>query len=256
MTATPIVGRCRKRLEPYALSENDSWRSQRSTPSPGTRTTHSDRFLQKANVLIDRTGHARLADFGMLTIASDITGAACSNSFIEGGTTRWMSPELFFPELFDLEDRRPTKSSDCYAFGMVIYEVLSGRRPFSRDEGYVIVVKISRGERPVRPQGAKGRWFTDDIWNILERCWNRRPGDRPRVEDILHCLEVSRSSMPPIVADKNLPTRSLDSGWEEITDDGQISSVPPFQLVLRSPSEGEADDFALELTMTLTCLQV
>ena len=47
-------------------------------------------------------------------------------SFTEGGTYRWMSPELLDPERFGMSatgDNRPTKQSDCYALGMVIYEV-------------------------------------------------------------------------------------------------------------------------------------
>ena len=39
------------------------------------------------------------------------------------GTDRWMSPELLVPEQFEISDTRPTKQSDCYALGMVIYEV-------------------------------------------------------------------------------------------------------------------------------------
>jgi len=38
-----------------------------------------------------------------------------------------MGPELINPEQFGLEDNRPTKSSDCYALGMVIYEAISGK---------------------------------------------------------------------------------------------------------------------------------
>jgi len=34
-----------------------------------------------------------------------------------------MSPELLDPERFGVSDDRPTKQSDCYAFGMVVYEV-------------------------------------------------------------------------------------------------------------------------------------
>jgi hypothetical protein len=34
-----------------------------------------------------------------------------------------MSPEQLYPELFGFNDSRPTKGSDCYMFGMVIYEV-------------------------------------------------------------------------------------------------------------------------------------
>ena len=47
-------------------------------------------------------------------------------SFTAGGTYRWMSPELLYPEGFGIpqqEGDRPTRQSDCYAFGMVIYEV-------------------------------------------------------------------------------------------------------------------------------------
>jgi len=47
-------------------------------------------------------------------------------SFTGGGTRRWMNPELLHPEWFGIpesEDNRPTRQSDCYALGMVIYEV-------------------------------------------------------------------------------------------------------------------------------------
>jgi len=55
---------------------------------------------------------------------------------------------------------------------MVIYEVLSGQKPFSEHEGYDIIVRIHRGERPARPRGAAGRWFTGDIWDTLEHSGN------------------------------------------------------------------------------------
>ena len=43
--------------------------------------------------------------------------------FTQGGSIRWMSPELIDPEQFGVKGNRPTKMSDSYAFGMVIYEV-------------------------------------------------------------------------------------------------------------------------------------
>src|SRR5258708_2148807 len=90
----------------------------------------SNKSSVKANILIDETGHARLADFGLLAIVSDATGHASSSPSAHGGTFRWMSPELFYPRDFGLEDSRRTKYSDCYALGMVMYEVLSGQAPF------------------------------------------------------------------------------------------------------------------------------
>ena len=47
-------------------------------------------------------------------------------TFTAGGTRQWMSPELLDPERFGIPESkggRPTKQSDCYALGMVIYEV-------------------------------------------------------------------------------------------------------------------------------------
>src|ERR1700753_4170970 len=86
----------------------------------------------EANILIDENCRARLADFGFLTIVSDpMNSTTSSSSAITGGTTRWMSPELLYPEQFHRKDSRPTKESDRYALGMVIYEVLSGQAPFT-----------------------------------------------------------------------------------------------------------------------------
>jgi serine/threonine protein kinase len=85
-------------------------------------------------------------------------------SFVGGGINRWTSPELIDPERFGLQERRPTKESDRYALGMVIYEVLSGQVPFAPYEVSAAVVKIAEGERPKRPRGEEGRLFTDDIW--------------------------------------------------------------------------------------------
>lgn len=40
-----------------------------------------------------------------------------------GHTERWASPELLDPKRFGLDGGRPVKQSDCYALGMVVYEV-------------------------------------------------------------------------------------------------------------------------------------
>jgi len=187
----------------------------------------------KANILIDETAHARLADFGLLALISDATSRASSSSIIHGGTFRWMSPELFYPENFGLKDGRPTKHSDCYALGMVIYEVLSGRVPFSRHNICAVVSKVSRGERPSRPRGAEGKWFTDGVWRIMERCWTPQPDHRPRIEDILWCLEEASRCWAPVspravagpLTTGSSPRNSSDPNTEGSTEDSETSSL-------------------------------
>jgi len=99
-----------------------------------------------------------------------------------------MSPELLHPELFGLRDSQPTKESDCYALGMVIYEVLSRQVPFASSANAVVMRKVLDGERPKRPQGEEGVWFTDDLWKMTELCWVARPESRPSIEAVLECL--------------------------------------------------------------------
>ena len=99
-----------------------------------------------------------------------------------------MSPELLDPTEFNAEAGRPTKKSDCYALGMAIFEVLSGDVPFVHHRDFVVMQKVASGDRPGRPRGAKGTWFTDDVWEMLQACWSHRPEDRPNVEVILEHL--------------------------------------------------------------------
>jgi len=144
--------------------------------------------FMKANILIDEHGNARLADFGLLVFVSDPTNPTVSSSYTPAGTTRWMSPELLDPDRFGPKDGRPTKESDSYALGMVIYEVLSGEFPFASYREYVVMRKVIEGERPERPQGAEGEWFTDYLWHTLQLCWAQEPKGRPTIEAILECL--------------------------------------------------------------------
>jgi len=182
-------------------------------------------FLVKANVLIDQTGHARLADLGLLTIVSDPRYGSSSSSHTQGDTVRWMSPECISPERFGFKNSRPTISSDCYALGMVVYETISGNIPFHKDTDLTVSKKVVKGKRP--PRGAK---FTTSMWEMLGWCWAPKPNDRPSIEDVLRHLEAAPNLSEPTSPRADEGTDDGDSDWDSPTSSfgGDSSHSPTF----------------------------
>ena len=157
----------------------------------------------KANILIDRNGHACLADFGLLTIVSNSTHPTTTSSSGSAGTTRWMSPELLDPEKFGFRNGRPTKESDCYALGMVILEVLTGQVPFPCRSNLLVLRRVVNGGRPERPEGPEAMWFTDGLWRILEQCWSPELKLRPTLAVVFECLERGSMAWVPLPPSAN-----------------------------------------------------
>jgi len=161
-----------------------------------------------------------------------------------------MSPELFYPEKFGLKDSRRTIQSDCYALGMVMYEVLSGQVPFPQCDVYVVVAKVSIGGCPGRPRGAEGKWFTHDVWRIMKRCWASKRDVRPGIEEVLWCLErASESWTPPpgTVEDSSTTILSAWNSSNQSTEDSleesgasSASHVVSSQLSRKQPSKGDS----------------
>ena len=201
-------------------------------PSKGCVFEHwamafSTEFTRQANILIDRSCHACLVDFELLKTVSD-SETFSSSAQGHSGTSRWMSPELVDA---GFHGRLWSKSSDRYTLGMVIYEVLSGCVPFYQHADLSIPGKVVKGDRPQRPQGVGGVWFTDPVWKMLKCCWVAQPRNRPTIGDVLRCLEnPSRPWTPPslpqvaVPSTTNSPTADTFKliGKESIGVDGRI----------------------------------
>ena len=128
-----------------------------------------------------------------------------------------MSPELLHPDLFGFHNSNPTEKSDCYALGMVICEVLSGHVPFALSNEYIVMWKVVEGERPERPGGPEGVWFTDGLWAVLGLCWAADAQNRPSIAIVLECLEGHSTTWKPVPLEANKGEREDNDGGDLTT---------------------------------------
>ena len=125
-----------------------------------------------------------------------------------------MSPELLDPDQFESSDGRPTRESDCYALGMVIYEVLSGKVPFASLKEFIVMRKVLEGERPSMSEGVEGAWFTDGLRTTLNLCWATQPEIRPSIEAVLKCLLQVSGTWVPLSPRTKEDAEEDDSDWD------------------------------------------
>ncbi|KAL5496173.1 hypothetical protein ACEPAH_3090 [Sanghuangporus vaninii] len=160
---------------------------------------HGD--LSSANILIDDKGQACLCDFGLSTLVEDLVDSWYPSSML-GGAIRWSAPELYCLSCFDhTEPPKPrvSVSSDIYSFGSIALEILSGKVPYYylKHDGQVLIELSKR----VKPQRTPSPFLTNDLWDLIEECWNDNPGARPstaRVSSqicLLHQRTLARHSM-------------------------------------------------------------
>ncbi|ORX81789.1 Pkinase-domain-containing protein [Anaeromyces robustus] len=95
------------------------------------------RDLKPENILITEEMHIKLTDFGTAKIIENEEDNGRANSFV--GTAEYVSPEL-------LNDKATCKSSDFWALGCIIYQLLAGRPPFKGNNEYQTFQKIIKME--------------------------------------------------------------------------------------------------------------
>lgn len=89
------------------------------------------RDVKPHNILITRTGRAKLTDFG---IAREATAATCTQTDTIVGSVHYLSPEQARGEVAG-------PRSDLYSLGIVLYEMLTGRVPFAGDSPIAVAIK-------------------------------------------------------------------------------------------------------------------
>ena len=89
------------------------------------------RDLKPSNIYITREGQVKLLDFGIAKLLGEEAMPELAPRTIAG--RRWMTPEYAAPE--QIRGEPVTTATDVYQLGVVLYELLTGRRPFERNGG-------------------------------------------------------------------------------------------------------------------------
>ncbi len=143
------------------------------------------RDIKPANILIDNQGRARLVDFGLARIegAEEITRTGSTM-----GTVGYMSPEQIKAEPVD-------HRSDIFSAGVVIYEMITGRQPFRRENTAATLLAIINDQpEPLVPSAAD---VSPRIQQIVDKALAKDRDKRyQNVEELLTDLKQAQHKTP------------------------------------------------------------
>src|SRR5690606_761593 len=144
--------------------------SCRSSPRP--RALHAahlagvvHRDIKPGNILLGRSGRVKITDFGVSLATNQISLTATGMVM---GTAQYLSPEQAL-------GRPATPSSDIYSLGVVAYEALAGKRPFTGESA--VDIAVAHVNRPVPPLP---RQVDACMAELVMRMLSKDPADRPR----------------------------------------------------------------------------
>jgi len=129
--------------------------------------------LKSGNILIDKSsGRAKLTDFGLAkTTHKDISA---TNKMSEA--IAWMAPEV-------LNQQTPTTKSDIFSYGMILWQIYSGKsRPFLQATNN-LKKEIIAGKREEIT-----REIPAEIAALIRQCWDKDPENRPLLENVIQQL--------------------------------------------------------------------
>jgi serine/threonine-protein kinase len=176
------------------------------------------RDIKPTNVRVHQDGrrlHAKVMDFGVAKISnSDMTATG-----MVMGTVSYMAPEY-------IRTGKPDPRSDLFAVGVMLYEALSGRRPFSGDTTPTILYKIvNEPPEPIDTTQLQG--ISPAIKSVLDRALVKDPDQRfQTAEDFAKAL---RAAKDPSWMGQLEEATSLLQAKAAATATAPVPAIPPPQ---------------------------
>ncbi len=181
------------------------------------------RDIKPQNILIDHEGNVKITDFG-IAMALSATSITHTNAVL--GSVHYLSPE-------QARGGMATKKSDIYSLGIVMFELLTGRLPFSGESAVSIALKHLQSETP-----PPTRWNPDipqSVENIVLKATAKDPFLRynsieEMEKDLETALDPDRLQEPKfIIPEDNEATKAIpvitDEHVESMDDDTMVHKI-------------------------------
>ncbi len=175
--------------------------------------------IKPSNIRVARDGRAVLLDFGLVQELFPAQSGELTIDAGLAGTPAYMSPE-------QAAGRRLTEASDWYSLGVVLFEALTGRRPFG-GSFLEVLQKKQTDEAPSPRELVEG--LPDDLVRLAERLLARDPEERPLGDAVLRLLgergagrldrralasHPSASGADALILGREQHLETLDEGFE------------------------------------------
>jgi serine/threonine-protein kinase len=122
------------------------------------------RDVKPGNLLITPSGKVKITDFGIARVADQVALTATGQVM---GTVQYLAPE-------QATGKQATPSTDIYSLGIVAYEALTGRRPFTGESQMVIAMAQINDKPP-----AMGEDIDQRVQDLVLSCLAKKPNQRP-----------------------------------------------------------------------------